>query len=305
MPPWPKSWRPFANKWFGLVEPFGFVNAFKPPGPSSTAFGAWVRRHFDKTPVGHWGTLDPAACGVLVLALGKAARLLPLIPNARKRYAFELVAGERTTTGDAAGTVLENATVPYDLEARLSDAVSGLIGEIEQTPPMHSAVKVNGRPLYKLARKGKEVSRPTRRVKIYELRLIGTSAASARFVVECDAGTYVRVLCEQIGARIGIPARMGALVRLAAGPFSLKDASLPREIARNPAACIIDPRSVIDLPQVELGANDATRFAHGNFVAVAPAQTTEVIAISAGRIIGTGRFLPERPGQLTPTRVLI
>jgi tRNA pseudouridine55 synthase len=180
-----------------------------------------------------------------------------------------------------------------------------LVGEIEQTPPMYSAVKINGRPLYRFARKGREVSRPSRRVKIYELRLIGTSAASARFVVECDAGTYVRVLCEQIGTRVGIPARMGALVRIAAGPFLLKDASLPREIASNPAACMIDPRSVIDLPQVELGSADAARFAHGNVVAVAPAQPTEVIAISAGRIIGTGRFLPDRPGQLTPTRVLI
>ena len=115
-------------------ELFGFINAFKPPGPSSAAFGSWVKRRLAADALGHWGTLDPAACGVLVLAVGKATKLLPLLSDNRKRYVFELVVGTRTDTADATGTVIGRAFVPAGWHEPLSGALSSMIGPLEQLP---------------------------------------------------------------------------------------------------------------------------------------------------------------------------
>lgn len=288
--------------------PFGFINAFKPPGPSSASFGGWVKRVSRATAVGHWGTLDPTACGVLVLALGKATRLLPLLPDARKQYVFELVPGERTDTGDATGTVVAKATVPPSWASGLCAAAASLVGTLTQVPPMHSAVKVDGRPLYVAARKGQEVARGPRAVTIHVLRVIESGASSARLFVECEAGTYVRVLCEELGRRLDLPARMGALLRIAAGSFSLGDSARPDEIAAGVDGCLIDPLSVLANPRVELDDFGAQRFVHGNEVRLQSAHSSplvdEVLVTRAGVLIGSGRVTRHDDAHvLAPTRV--
>ena len=295
---------------------FGFINAFKPPGPSSAAFGNWVKHVCGAEAVGHWGTLDPTACGVLVLAVGKATKLLPLLPHARKKYVFELVVGVRTDTGDAKGAVIEELPVSDGWASELDAAASSLVGSLTQIPPMHSAVKVDGQPLYRLARKGRDVPRAPRATEIFELRVISHDKRTARLFIDCEAGTYVRVVCEELGRRIGLPAHMGALLRIASGPFVLRDSVTPQKIATDRTGCITNPLSVLANSRIELDERAAWRFAHGNEVhlstshgavdleSTARPPATEVLVTRDGALVGCG-FLLARDGAtlLTPTRV--
>jgi tRNA pseudouridine55 synthase len=294
---------------------FGFINAFKPPGPSSAAFGNWVKHVCGAEAVGHWGTLDPTACGVLVLAVGKATKLLPLLPHARKKYVFELIVGECTDTGDAKGTVIERMPVMEEWASALPGVASSLVGSLTQIPPMHSAVKIGGQPLYRLARKGQDVARAPRVTEIFELRIIAHDKRKARLVIACEAGTYVRVVCEELGRRLGLPARMGALLRIASGPFELRESVTPQSIATNLAGCITSPLTILANPRIELDERAAWRFVHGNEVQldhcsngsldplnVQPA--TEVLVTRDGALVGCG-LLVVRDGtkMLAPTRV--
>ena len=286
---------------------FGFINALKPPGMTSTSFGSFVRRLFAGVAIGHWGTLDPRASGVLVLAVGSATRLLPLISPTTKRYVFEILLGRATDTADAAGRVIAQADVAEDWRQRLPAVVQSLTGALEQVPPMFSAVKVGGRPLYVSARKGGDVARTRRSTRVHALRVLETGQRSARLSVECEAGLYVRTLCEQIGAGLGVPAHMGALVRTGAGPFTIADALMPDEIVADPARCLLDPLDVLAQPRIELDGAGAVRFTHGNDVRVEvdARSAAEHLVLQAGRLIGTGMLvLFNRKATLTPTRVL-
>src|SRR5271156_738627 len=204
----------------------GFVNVFKPSGPTSTQTGAHVRKIFSrlggvKIPTGHLGTLDPMASGVLPLALGKATRLLPLLEDRRKSYAFTLVLGSSTTTGDATGEIVRQTPIPADAKALLAAVVPRFIGTIEQIPPMYSALHVSGERLYDIARRGETVVRAARKVVIYGLRVLGYEGGIARVAVACSEGTYVRALGEDLGNAIGCAAHVGALLRDGSGPFVL------------------------------------------------------------------------------------
>lgn len=269
--------------------------------------------------LGHWGTLDPSACGVLVLGLGKATRLFPLLSDTRKRYVFELNVGARTSTGDASGDIVERTEVPDGWVSALEKAVPDFIGPLEQVPPMHSAVKVQGRPLYRSARAGVLVERKPRRTHVYDLRILPAPerfSRSARLFVECAAGTYVRVLCEDVGARIGLPAHMGALVRVSSGAFHAGSASLPQQLARDVQGCFLNPLDFFHQPRVMLDESQARRFTHGNAIALAdPAApraardatvTQEWLAVSGtDELLGTAR-VSQRDGTvlLSPVRVL-
>ena len=289
--------------------PFGFINAFKPPGPSSASFGNWVRHLACGVPVGHWGTLDPTACGVLVLAVGKATKLLTLLPHARKQYIFELVVGVSTDSGDATGAIIATSPVPVLWAQALDDVMVSLIGPLTQIPPMHSAVKVDGRPLYRAARLGLDVQRSPRPTFIHSLRVIAHDGSTARLFVECDAGTYVRVLCEEIGRRLGVPARMGALLRVASGPFVIRDSVRPDQIEDDLTGCLIDPLGVLAHPRIELNTIEARRFAHGSEVRLTAASrigggAADVLVICQEAFVGCG-YIVVRDGvqMLAPTHV--
>jgi tRNA pseudouridine55 synthase len=285
-------------------SPFGFINAFKPPGLSSTSFGLWVRKRLGVSAVGHWGTLDPAAFGVLVLAIGRATRLIPYLPSEDKSYVFEMRAGACTDSGDATGRVIKTSDVPDGWAASLRAVAASLVGPLEQTPPMYSAVKIDGRPLYVAARAGREVERRSRRIEIRALRVIAAGSTSARFAVDCSAGTYIRTLCEQIGERTGVCAHLGLLLRTRAGPFELDGASTPREIDADPASCVIDPATVLGLEKSDVDDEGAAKFLHGNDVEIEDGERRgdprTVLVIHRGALIGVGRL-----GQtLAPVRVL-
>ena len=249
----------------------GFVNVFKPSGPTSTQTGARVRRIFERhlgerLPIGHLGTLDPDAAGVLPLALGKATRLIPLMEDRRKSYIFTLALGRATDTGDASGATIRETPVPPDAQKLLEAVLPRFIGAIEQVPPMFSAVHHAGKRLYELAREGVVVDRALRKVTIYGLTLLGYEEGTARLSCACSEGTYVRTLCEDLGAAIGCSAHMGMLLRDASGPFVLYESLTLDEIAAAPLEAIVPPERVIPLPTIVLDGRGAADFRAGRLV---------------------------------------
>jgi tRNA pseudouridine55 synthase len=251
----------------------GFVNLFKPAGPTSTQFGARLRAIYgdrkEKLAVGHMGTLDPQAAGVLPIALGKATRLLPLIADRRKAYVCTLVLGRSTDTGDATGATLTERPTPEDIDARLAAALPAFTGVIEQVPPMYSALKQDGQRLYDLARAGKTVERPARAVTMYSLSLLGRDSNIVRLRMSCSEGTYVRTLCEDIAAACGTVGHMGALLREAAGPFVLYESRTLDEVEADPNGCLVPPERVIAIPTVVLDGREAIDFCAGRMVPLA------------------------------------
>jgi tRNA pseudouridine55 synthase len=209
----------------------GFLNVFKPPGMTSHDVVAYIKRRLQPSKIGHGGTLDPVACGVLVCLVNSATRLSQQVSaDTKKTYFAEAVFGIKTDTADFDGVVVEKKYIDFaksDIEWILPD----FTGEIEQTPPMASAVKVGGERLYKLHRKGETVERKPRRAMVYELKMLGfektEGEARARFKVVSGGGLYVRTLIEDIGAALDAPATLSFLVRTAVGPFSIETAHPP------------------------------------------------------------------------------
>jgi tRNA pseudouridine55 synthase len=210
----------------------GFLNVLKPPGMTSARVVAFVRGRLDGAKVGHAGTLDPEAAGVLPLMIGKAARLFDELKGEQKAYIAEIAFGAATDTQDAQGAVTATGErIPTEEELRA--LFPGLIGEMPQTPPMYSAVKQNGRRLYRMAREGRTVERKPRPMTLYSLELLRMTPNSGALVsLRCSRGFYVRTLCHDIGARLGCPAHMRFLLRTASGMFTLDTARTLEEIAR-------------------------------------------------------------------------
>ena len=222
-------------------------------------------RRFLKTKVGHTGTLDPLASGVLPLVVGKATRLAQFFQAQDKEYEAELRLGRSTDTFDREGKVLEERPVP-EISSRQAQAVlSQFTGEIQQQPPMFSAVKVGGEKLYNLARRNRTVERPFRTVSIFSLELLEQTPLSWRFRVHCSSGTYIRTLVEEIGQKLGCGACLDDLRRLRSGSFDLSQA-LPIEEMEQRWEEVFFPMEHLlpELPRVELDETEARRVGHGN-----------------------------------------
>ncbi len=287
----------------------GFVNVFKPAGTTSTQVGARVRSIFGrlagtKLPAGHLGTLDPMAAGVLPLALGKATRLIPLIEDRRKSYVFTLVLGRTTTTADATGATLAESSVPDDIEARLAQAVPRFVGPIDQVPPMVSAVHHAGERLYTIARRGETVERAPRRVTVYGLTVLGYRDGVARMTVACSEGTYVRALCEDLGAAVGCAAHLGSLLRDASGPFVLYEARLLDDIEAAPQDALIPPERVIPFPTIVLDGRGSADFRAGRLVPLPFGSAGKHLFVrdSARTLVGVGEAVG---ALLAPRKVFV
>ncbi|GGI06534.1 tRNA pseudouridine(55) synthase TruB [Egicoccus halophilus] len=207
----------------------GVLVVDKPAGPTSHDVVQTVRRAAGQHRVGHTGTLDPPATGVLVLCLGRAAKLVRFLQAGQKTYAARMVLGVTTSTQDAEGEVLARASARGVDERRLCEALTRFQGELDQVPPMVSAVKVGGERLHELARRGEEVEREARRVTVHDLMLDAFDTSdpdhpSVSLLVTCSSGTYVRTLAHDIGETLGVGASLLALRRLANGPFGVEDA---------------------------------------------------------------------------------
>jgi len=202
----------------------GFLIVDKPAGWTSHDVVARARRLLNERQIGHGGTLDPAATGVLPLAVGSATRVVEYLIDADKQYLAEIVLGVSTDSHDADGTVLAiedpSAIERPTVEAMLNE----FHGILQQMPPMHSAIKVKGRRLYDAARRGIDVERQPRQIVIHRIELVEWNAPVATILVDCSKGTYIRAIARDLGDRLGCGAHLGNLVRLKTGPFSLLDA---------------------------------------------------------------------------------
>lgn len=206
----------------------GILLLDKPVGPSSNQALQRARRALHARKAGHAGTLDPFATGLLVCCLGRATKLATPLLESDKVYEATMVLGIETDSGDLTGAVVsksEDATVSAIAQADIDAALAQFRGEIEQIPPMHSALKHKGKPLYHYARQGTEIERPARQVTIHQLELISHEQARVRIRVACSKGTYIRTLAQDIGRVLGCGAHLEALHRTVVGPFSVAQAT--------------------------------------------------------------------------------
>lgn len=201
----------------------GIINIYKEAGYTSHDVVAKLRGIVRQRKIGHTGTLDPDATGVLPVCLGNATKLCDMLTDKSKEYEACMLLGVTTDTQDMSGTVLTESTVQCT-EQEVKDAVLSFVGGYDQIPPMYSALKVNGKKLYELARKGIEVERQARRVEIPSIDIIECNLPEIRFRVSCSKGTYIRALCADIGDKLGCGATMKSLVRTRVGVFVLEEA---------------------------------------------------------------------------------
>lgn len=207
----------------------GVLNIYKEAGFTSHDVVAKLRGILKQKKIGHTGTLDPDAEGVLPVCLGNATKLCGLLSDKEKTYEAVLLLGQTTDTQDVSGTVLGTAPVTAG-EEEIREAVLGFLGDYDQVPPMYSALKVGGKKLYELAREGKEVERKARRVRILALEIHGIRLPEVSFSVTCSSGTYIRTLCQDIGERLGCGGCMKRLLRTRVDRFQVEDSLRLSEI---------------------------------------------------------------------------
>lgn len=211
----------------------GVIVINKPVGRTSHDLVNFVRRLFDTKKVGHTGTLDPDAGGVLPVCIGRATKAADMLTASDKAYRAQLVFGMTTDTQDASGEILTEQPILFSKE-ELAKTINDFIGEIEQIPPMFSAIKQNGKKLYELARAGVTVERAVRRIKIFDIKLLNydSKMQTADIEVFCSKGTYIRTLCEDIGIALGCGAYMNTLERIKSADFKIEDSFTPEQLLK-------------------------------------------------------------------------
>ena len=244
----------------------GIVIVDKPEGWTSQDVVSKLRGVFQTRRIGHGGTLDPMATGVLPVFVGRATRGVEFFEHADKTYEAVLQLGISTDTEDITGTVLEEKPVDVTKDQFMA-ALEQFRGEIQQIPPMYSALKVNGQKLYDLARQGKEVERKSRKITIFRLECLEFSGASARLLIHCSKGTYIRTLCKDIGNALGCCGCMAALRRVQAGAYTVEKAVSLQTLTESddPGQYLAPVDSLFsEYPQVILTANQEKRCRNGN-----------------------------------------
>lgn len=294
----------------------GILLLDKPAGITSNAALQIVKRLFDACKAGHTGSLDPLATGVLPLCFGEATKFSQFLLDADKRYRATFKLGITTDSGDADGKVLETRAVPEISDSTLESVLENYRGEISQIPSMFSALKVDGQPLYKLARQGIEIERKSRQVTIHEFSVVERGQDEITVDVHCTKGTYVRTLAEDIGQELGCGAHVVELRRLAAGPYTIDETvsmeqleALVEDKAQLDAKLLPVSSAVQDWPQVELTDVTASYIRQGQPVQIANAPTTGWVSIFAESddpsegFIGVGEIMDD--GRIAPRRLVV
>ncbi len=239
------------------------INLNKPAGITSRQAVTKIQRLLGAGKAGHAGTLDPQATGVLLVCLNEATKITRFLMDMDKRYKARIKLGERTDTYDAEGRVIETKDISFLSEADLFEAVRTFKGVIRQKPPMYSAVKIGGKTLYKLARKGIEIDRPERTVHVYDIRIISIDLPYFDLEISCSKGTYIRSLCDDIGIKLGTGAHMASLERTAVGFFNIKEAFSFESLAADEELFFSIDQALIKLPEIELAEADYQKAKHG------------------------------------------
>ena len=283
----------------------GIINVLKPPGMTSHDVVSFVRRLYGIKRVGHAGTLDPAAAGVLPVFIGQATRLIEYTTDTDKSYRAELIFGVETDTGDDTGKIIRTAEVVMPPEEKIIEVLNSFQGTIEQTPPMFSAIKIDGRKMYELAREGITVDIPARKVVIHDIAMIEKRPNGILFDVTCSKGTYIRSLCVDIGRKLNLPAVMSFLVRTRVGSFLLGEARTLEELEADRLDAVIPPDNALrHMNAVILSAAEAEAFRHGQLVKC-DTHYPDLLRIyqEKGGFLGIARQLPDSC-QLKPVKVL-
>ena len=290
----------------------GILVVDKPAGISSNDVVQQAKRLFGAQKVGHTGSLDPLATGVLPLCFGEATKFSQYLLDADKKYWAQVRLGITTETADADGEVIAQADTSGITESQVTAALETFVGEIEQIPSMYSALKHQGQPLYKLARQGIEVERAPRRISIYSAELLQFSEASIELRVHCSKGTYIRSLAEDLGAALGCGGHVSALRRLAAGPYEEAQATTLDELrevgdVREMDALLLPVSSAVgSWPAVRLHEDTAHYVRQGQPVQVAHAPKDGWVQIfelaEEDRFLGVGEILTD--GRVAPRRLV-
>ena len=294
----------------------GVLVVDKPAGPTSFEVVSEVRRALSAGKCGHAGTLDPAATGVLAVCLDDAVKLQRWLTEGEKSYLATVAFGAATDSEDAEGAVVETGDPAPATLAALRAAAAGLVGEIDQVPPMFSAVRVGGRRLHEAARAGESVEREPRRVTVHALDVLEVAPAAggtalARVAVRCGKGTYVRTLASELGRRVGVPAHLAALRRTEASGFTVSEAmpleeivSLSRTAPDRLRARVVPPAAALRLlPEVSVDEEEARALEHGRTLAreLPPGAPLSKAVAADGRLVAV--LAPASGGGARPVRV--
>jgi len=218
----------------------GFINVLKPSGPTASDVVVKLKKIYSQKKIGHLGTLDPGAAGVLPIALGKATKLFDLLTYKTKKYRVYFTFGKTTDTLDSYGQIIDEKEFLFT-EEELKIAIKSFIGKIEQVPPMYSAISINGNRAYDLARQGVDVQLPVRNVEVFEFKIVRqVSKDTWCFDILCGGGTYMRSLARDLALKLGTVGYMSCLIRLSSGPFDILSAKTIDEILQNPTAALLD-----------------------------------------------------------------
>lgn len=299
----------------------GILALYKPKGMTSHDCVFKLRKILRMKRIGHTGTLDPEVDGVLPICLGRATKVAEYITNAGKTYEGEVTIGFSTTTEDATGEIVEKKEVAQNFSrAEILQVLADLTGEITQTPPMFSAVKVNGKRLYEYARQGIEVERPSRQVTIYSMELLDDretfvgETISFRFKVACSKGTYIRTLAVMIGEKLGYPAHMSALTRTQSASFSLKDcltfSNIEEMVANGTIEDMLKPMeaALYYLPKYKISDKLVGKVLNGAVITIPDefimVKGPIVVEDPDGTALAIYEAHPQKDGLMKPTKVL-
>jgi tRNA pseudouridine55 synthase len=271
----------------------GIINFLKPPGMSSSGAVVLLRKLLNVSKAGHAGTLDPGACGVLPVCVGKATRISAYMMDAKKEYVAEFVFGKRADTGDSYGKVTAISSEGLPEEKDVIRALESFHGRITQQTPAYSAVKVAGKKRYELARKGAELPPQSREVEIFEIEYFGRTGPDAhRFRVLCGKGTYIRALCEDIGALLGQCSYMSFLARTKCAGLDIETAVTVDELERSGANALLPMDPFLQaLPRADAPAAQREQLFHGGSVQIEAPDLQKARIYAGGGLLGIGSVL--------------
>lgn len=295
----------------------GIVLLDKPLGITSNRALQIVKRLYNAAKAGHTGSLDPLATGLLPLCLGEATKVSGFLLDADKSYLATLKLGVKTSSADAEGEILETRPVENYSKKQINAAIENFLGDIEQIPPMHSALKVDGQPLYKLAHQGIVVERQSRQVHIFDIQVLRYEGDEMDIEVHCSKGTYIRTLAEDIGEKLGCGAHLSALRRTESGPFHLQESITLEEleqVAENSEEAGFDELDNILMPaeealhdwdSVDLSEDAAFYICRGQAVQVPNAPTEGLVRLFSEEkgFLGIGEVLDD--GRVKPHRLFV
>ncbi|MDD4914530.1 MAG: tRNA pseudouridine(55) synthase TruB [Methylococcales bacterium] len=265
-----------------------------------------VKRLLNANKAGHTGSLDPLATGLLPLCFGEATKVSGLMLDDDKRYQVVIRLGIMTDTGDAEGKIIAEAPVPDFAPQDLLDCLNGFTGEIDQVPPMYSALKHQGKKLYELAREGKTVDRPARRIRIFELQLLGVDAECITLNVSCSKGTYIRSLAEDIAQKLGTYGTVAALRRTAAGQFAIERAHTLEQLQAMDSQALFGQLLAVDaplanIPSIEVSSQESACIRQGQQITLSSTLSGQVRIYCRQAFLGLGEM--SLNGKLAPKKL--